>query len=69
MFVFAVVAINFYKKHFFFLIFKAVHMAYESSWARGQIGAAAAGLHHSQRDTRPEPHLQPMPELIAMPYP
>ena len=27
-------------------------MAYGSSWARGQIGAAAAGLHHSYSNAR-----------------
>ena len=31
---------------FFFLLFRAAPAAYGSSWARGQIRAAAAGLHH-----------------------
>ena len=31
----------------FFLHFRATYMAYGSSQARGQIGTAAAGLHHS----------------------
>ena len=31
--------------------------AYGGSQARGQIGAVAAGLHHSQNNTRSEPHL------------
>ena len=42
-------------------------MAYGSSQARGQIGAAAAGLHHSH--ARSELHLGPMPQLTAMPDP
>ena len=37
--------------------------------ARGQIGAAAAGLHHIHSKTGSEPHLCPMPQLIAMPDP
>ena len=32
---------------FFFLLFRATPVAYGGSWARGQIGATAAGLHHS----------------------
>ena len=31
----------------FFSLFRAVPLAYEGSQARGQIGAVAAGLHHS----------------------
>ena len=34
--------------------------------ARGQIGAAASGLHHS--NARSEAHVQP-PQLTAMPDP
>ena len=37
-------------------------MAYRSSQARGQIGAAAASLHHSHSNTGSEPHLQPTPQ-------
>ena len=33
-------------------------MAYGSSQARGQIGAAAVSLHHSHSNTGSEPHLQ-----------
>ena len=36
---------------------RATLMAYGSSWARGQIRAIAAGIHHSHRNTRSEPHL------------
>ena len=42
---------------FFFLLFRAAPTIYGSSQARGQIGAAAAGLHHSHSNTRSEPHL------------
>ena len=34
-----------------------------NSQARGRIGAAAAGLHHSHSNTRSEPHLQSTPQL------
>jgi len=42
---------------FCFLLFRAAPMAYGSSQARGLIGAAAAGLHHSHSNTRSEPCL------------
>ena len=43
---------------FFFLIFIAIFMAYGSSWARGKIGAAAAGPHQSHHDNNEsKPHL------------
>ena len=44
-------------------------MAYESSQARGRIGAAAAGLCHSHSNARSVPHLQPIPQLTATPDP
>ena len=44
-----------------FFSFMAVAMAYGESQARGQIGAAAAGLRHSHSSARAEPHLRPMP--------
>ena len=37
----------------------------EGSQARGPIGAAAAGLHHSHSNTRSKPHLRPTPQLTA----
>ena len=42
---------GFYFILFFFLfcLFKATPMAYGGSQARGPIGAAAAGLHHSSQ--------------------
>jgi len=45
------------------LFFMAAPMAYGSYWARAQIGATAAGLHHSWSNTRSEPHLQTTPSL------
>ena len=53
----------------FILLFRAAPLACGSSQARGPIGAVAAGLHHSHSDTRPEPHLRPTPQLMAMPGP
>ena len=40
-------------------------MAYESSQARGQNRATAAGLHHSHSDTGSELPLRPTPQLTA----
>ena len=37
--------------------------------ARGSIGATAAGLHHSHSNAGSESHLQPTPQLTAMPDP
>ena len=44
-------------------------MAYGGSQSRGQIGAVAAGLRHSHSNGRSKPHLQPTPQLTAMPDP
>ena len=44
----------------------AVPVVYGSSWARGQIGAAAAGLCYSHSNTGSELHLPPTPQLVAM---
>ena len=41
---------------FYFFLFRAALKAYESPQPRGQIGAAAAGLHHSHSDTGSELH-------------
>ena len=43
--------------------------AHGSSWAKGQIRAAAAGLYHGHCDNGSEPHLQPMLQLVAMSNP
>ena len=47
------------EKLFFCLfgLFRAAPMAYGGSQAKGQIGAAAAGLHHSHSNAGSEPHL------------
>ena len=55
--------------HFFCFLFRAVRAAYGSSQARGQIGAAAASLHHSHSNARSEPHLSSTTQLTAMPDP
>ena len=47
-------------------IFRTTPMAYESTQARGQIGATAASLHHSYSNLGSEPHLWPTPQLMAM---
>ena len=52
---------------FFFFFFRASSTAYGGSQAMGRIGATAAGLHHSHCKARSEPHLQPTPQLTAMP--
>ena len=44
-------------------------MAYEGSHARGLIGAVAAGLCQRHSNVGSEPHLQPTPQLTAMPDP
>ena len=46
--------------------FRAEPTAYGSSQARGHIGAAAAGLHHSHSSTGPS---RPTPQLTATPDP
>ena len=40
-----------------FSIFKAAPTAWGRSWARGGIGAAAAGLRHSRSNAGSEPRL------------
>ena len=44
-------------------------MAYGDSQARGQIGAVAAGLHHSYSNEGSKSHQQTTPQLMAMPDP
>ena len=57
------------QSYILFLLFMAIPVAYGSSQARGQIGAAAASLHHSHSNARSELHLRPAPQLMAMPDP
>ena len=58
---------------FFFFLFglfassRVNPAAYGSSQARGLIGAAPAGLHHSHNNARSKPRLQPTPQLMATP--
>ena len=48
-----------------FLIFMAAAVTYESSQARGLIGAAATCLCHSHNNTSSKLHLWPIPQLVA----
>ena len=50
---------------FLFCLLGATPIAYGSSQARGQIGAAAAGLHHSHSNAGSESRLRPTPQLEA----
>ena len=49
--------------------FRATLAAYGGSQSSGLIGAVAAGLRQSHSNARSELHLQPTPQLTAMPYP
>ena len=51
------------------LLFRAEPVAYGGSQARGLIGAIAASLHYSYSNARSKLHLQPTPQLMAMPDP
>ena len=53
----------------FCCLFRAIPVAYGGSQARGRIGAAAAGLHHSHSNTRSKPPLPPTPQFTATPDP
>ena len=50
---------------FFFFFFRAANAAHGSSQARDQIRAAAAGLCHSQSNTRSKLRLWPTPQLTG----
>ena len=52
-----------------FFLFRATPTAYGSSQARDQSRAAAAGQCHIHSNTGSEPHLQPTPQVAAMPDP
>ena len=54
---------------FSFFVSWAAPVAYESSQAWDQIGAAAAGLCHNHSNAISEPHLQPTSQLMATPDP
>ena len=51
---------------FVFCVFRASHMAYGGSQARGIIRAVAASLRQSCSNARSEPCLWPTPQLTAM---
>ena len=51
---------------FSFFLLGAIPAVCGSSQARGWIGAAGAGLHHSQGNTGSEPHLWSTLQLVAM---
>ena len=55
-----------FGKNFFYL-FRAASTAYGGSQARGRIGAADAGLHHSHSNAGFELHLQLAPQVAAIP--
>ena len=57
--------IYFLLSFLFFFLFMDTPAAYGSSQAKGQIGAAAAGLRHSHSHTGSEPRLRPTPQLTA----
>ena len=54
---------------FFFGLFRAAPEACGSAQSRGQIGATAAGLHHSHSDMGSETPLRPTAQLTATPDP
>ena len=56
---------------FFFFFFRAAHVAYGSSQAKGQIRGIAASLNHiySNSNVGSEPRLRPTPQLTVMPDP
>ena len=54
---------------FFWPFLGPLPVAYGGSQARGRIGAVAAGLHHSHSNAESKLHLQPIPQLTAMPDP
>ena len=62
--------LSFFFFFFFFFVFStATPVAYRGSQARGLMGAVVAGLHHNHSNERPEPRLQPTPQLMAMANP
>ena len=50
---------------FILIFFRAPHVAYGSSQARGLIRDTAAGLHHSHSNAGSKMHLRPIPQLSA----
>ena len=54
---------------FYFIYFTVVSVAYGSSQAWSQIGAAAASLYQRHSNAGSELHLQPSQKLVATPDP
>ena len=52
-----------------YFLLRATPVAYGGSKARGQIGAAAARLHHSHSNVGSELHLRPTWQLVVTPDP
>ena len=50
-------------------VFRAAHVGYGVSQARGQNGATPAGHSHSHSQARSKTRRQPTPQLMAMPDP
>ena len=57
------------KLSFIYFFLLGPYLWHISSWAGGQIRAAAAGLHHSHGNAVSDPHLQLKMTLAAMPDP
>ena len=64
-----IVCLFIYLFTFVFCPFRAAPAAHGGSQARGPIGAAASGLHHSHSNSGSEPCLRPTPQLTATPDP
>ena len=62
-------ALIFFSFFDLFAISRAALAAYGGSQARGLIRAVATGLRQSHSNAGSEPHLQPTPQLTAMPDP
>ena len=60
---------TFFFLFFFFFTLRSTPAIYRSSQARGQIGAAAAGLCHNHSNEGSKPDLQPTSQLTEMPDP
>ena len=60
---------NYYYIFWLFAFSRVAPTAYGGFQARGLIGAIATGLRQSQSNAGSEPHLQPTPQLTAMPDP
>ena len=52
--------------YFYFYFFRAVPETCGNSWARGRIGASAAGLGHSRSNTRSQLCLHLTPQLATV---